>query len=150
MATLKAGAAQTNVTPPLGAYLAGSLKARHATEVHDELHAKALVLDDGATQLAFVICDVICIPREVCDAAKALIAERAGIPGERVLIAGTHTHSAPAMKPGFETVPIKATSTSSRPALPMPFSWRWDGRSQQDSVTVSEKSRAVCSIGGFA
>ena len=51
MATLKAGAAQTNVTPPLGAYLAGSLKARHATEVHDELHAKALVLDDGATQL---------------------------------------------------------------------------------------------------
>ena len=105
MATLKAGAAQTNVTPPLGAYLAGSLKARHATEVHDELHAKALVLDDGATQLAFVICDVICIPREVCDAAKALIAERVGIPGEGVLIAGTHTHSAPAMKPGFETVP---------------------------------------------
>ena len=75
MAILKAGAAQTNITPPLGAYLAGSLKARHATEVHDELHAKALVLDDGATQLAFVICDVICIPREVCDAAKALIAE---------------------------------------------------------------------------
>ena len=43
MATLKAGAAQTNITPPLGTYLAGSLKARHATEVHDELHAKALV-----------------------------------------------------------------------------------------------------------
>ena len=105
MATLKAGAAQTNITPPLGTHLAGSLKARYATEVHDELHAKALVLDDGTTQLAFVICDVICVPRETCDAAKALIVERAGIPGDRVLIAGTHTHSAPAMKPGFETVP---------------------------------------------
>lgn len=105
MATLKAGAAQTNITPPLGAYLAGSLKARHATEVHDELHAKALVLDDGTTQLAFAICDVICVPREVCEAAKTLIAERVGIPSEGVLIAGTHTHSAPAMKPGFETVP---------------------------------------------
>ena len=58
MATLKAGAAQTNVTPPLGAYLAGSLKARHATEVHDELHAKALVLDDGdhATRLCHLRC----------------------------------------------------------------------------------------------
>ena len=43
MATLKAGAAQTNITPPLDTHLAGSLKARHATEVHDELHAKALV-----------------------------------------------------------------------------------------------------------
>ena len=105
MATLKAGAAQTNITPPLGTYLAGSLKARYATEVHDELHAKALVLDNGTTQLAFVICDVICIPREVCDAAKTLIAERVGISTEGVLVAGTHTHSAPAMKPGFETVP---------------------------------------------
>ena len=105
MAILKAGAAQTNITPPLGTHLAGSLKARRATEVHDELHAKALVLDDGHTQLAFVICDVICIPHEVCDAAKALIADRVGIPAKGVLIAGTHTHSAPAMKPGFETVP---------------------------------------------
>ena len=59
MATLKAGAAQTNITPSLGTYLAGSLKARHA-KVHDELHAKALVIEDGTTQLAFVICDVIC------------------------------------------------------------------------------------------
>ena len=91
MAMLKAGAAQTNITPPLGAYLAGSLKARHATEVHDELHAKALVLDDGATQLAFVICDVICIPREVCDAAKALIAEAHRDSGRTSADSG-HTH----------------------------------------------------------
>ena len=59
----------------------------------------------GRHNSSFVICDVICIPRDVCDAAKALIAEQTGIPGEQVLIAGTHTHSAPAMKPGFETVP---------------------------------------------
>jgi len=105
MATLKAGAAQTNITPPLGMLLAGSLKARRATDVHDELHAKALVLDDGTTQLAIVICDVICIPRETCDAAKAKIAERLGMPGEHVLIAATHTHTGPAMKSGFETEP---------------------------------------------
>ncbi|MCZ6678052.1 MAG: hypothetical protein O7E52_12455, partial [Candidatus Poribacteria bacterium] len=105
MATFKAGAAQTNITPPLSIHLAGSLKARCATDVHDELHAKALVLDDGATRLAFVLCDVICIAGETCNAAKALIADRVGIPGDHVLIAGTHTHTGPAMKPGFETVP---------------------------------------------
>lgn len=105
MSTLKAGAAQTNITPPLGIYLAGSLKARHATEVHDELHAKAIVLDDGTTQLAIIVCDVICIQRETCDAAKAMIAERVGIPAEHVLISATHTHTAPGMKEGFETKP---------------------------------------------
>ena len=103
MSILKAGAAQTNITPPLGMLLAGSLKGRRATDVHDELHGKALVLDDGTTQLAIVICDVICISRKTCDAAKALIVDRVGIPGDHVLIAATHTHTGPAMKPGFET-----------------------------------------------
>ena len=79
MSTLKAGAAQTNITPPLGIYLAGSLKARRATDVHDELHAKAMVLDDGKTQLAIVVCDVHLYSAEKrVTRQKALIAERVG------------------------------------------------------------------------
>lgn len=105
MMTLTAGAAQTNITPPLESQLAGSLHARWATDVHDELQAKALVLDDGTTQLAVVVCDVIVVTREVCDAAKTLIAERVGIPAEHVLIAATHTHTGPAMAEYFETKP---------------------------------------------
>lgn len=108
MSTFKAGAAQTNITPPLGTHLAGSLKARRARDVHDELHAKALILDDGGMRLAFVICDVICISRETCDAAKTLIAERVGIPGEQVLIAATHTHTGPAMASLFESEPAES------------------------------------------
>ena len=30
-----------------------------ATHVHDELHARCLVLDDGKTMLAFVVCDLL-------------------------------------------------------------------------------------------
>ena len=65
-----------------------------ATHVHDELHARCLVLDDGQTQLALVVCDLLGIHRSVSDEARKLIQQSAGIPPERVLICATHTHSA--------------------------------------------------------
>src|SRR5262245_16014450 len=73
----------------------GGMQARQAKDAHDPLHARCLVLDDGATRLAIVICDSCMIPREVCDEAKALAHKLTGIPPERILIAATHTHSAP-------------------------------------------------------
>ena len=55
---LRAGAAKANMTLPLGANNGGViLRGGPAKQVHDELHARCLVLDDGTTQLAFVICD---------------------------------------------------------------------------------------------
>jgi hypothetical protein len=105
MPTLQAGAAQTNITPFLGTSLCGYFQDRKAADVHDELHAKSLVLDDGTTKLAFVICDVICVPKEVCDEAKALITQRVGLPPSHVLIAATHTHTAPTTTPIFQSKP---------------------------------------------
>jgi hypothetical protein len=52
-----------------------------------------LVLDDGATRLAFVVVDNIGMPREVYDIAKPLIQEKTGIPASHVMCACTHTHS---------------------------------------------------------
>ena len=46
----RAGAATSNITPPLGASLNGGMSDRTATHIHDELHARCLVLDDGKTQ----------------------------------------------------------------------------------------------------
>jgi hypothetical protein len=91
---LLAGAAASNITPPLGAPIVGGWSPRPATHVHDELHAKCLVLDDGQTRLAIVICDNVGIPREVYDAAKQRLAETTEIPVEHMLMAADHTHSA--------------------------------------------------------
>ena len=91
-----AGAATSNITPPLGASLNGGMTDRKATHVHDELHARCLVLDDGTTKLAIAVCDSCMIPRELMDAAKQLIQRRADIPADHVLISATHTHTAPA------------------------------------------------------
>jgi hypothetical protein len=73
----------------------GFLPAR-ATKLNDPIQAKCVVLDDGATRLAIVVVDSCMMPRELLDQAKALARESTGIPTERMLIAATHTHSAPA------------------------------------------------------
>ncbi len=91
---LKAGAATSNITPPIGAQIVGGHLPVPSTHVHDELHARCLVLDDGKTKLALVTCDVVGIHQLVCDEAKKLIQEKVGIPRENVLISATHTHSA--------------------------------------------------------
>ena len=91
---LQAGAATSNITPWLGISIPGSFKPRYAHDVHDELLAKALVLDNGEARIAMVTCDLIAMPQKVADAAKARIAERCDIPPEHVMVNATHTHTA--------------------------------------------------------
>ena len=63
---LRAGAAKANMTLPLGANNGGViLRGGPAKQVHDELHARCLVIDDGTTRLAFVICDLRMISRDL-------------------------------------------------------------------------------------
>ena len=88
-----AGAAKSNVTPPLGLPIVGGWASLPASHVHDELYAKCIVLDDSQTRLALVIVDNIGLGADVCQAARRIIQERIGIPAGHVLIAGTHTHS---------------------------------------------------------
>jgi neutral ceramidase len=90
----QAGAATSNITPPLGKPIIGSFSPFPSKHVHDELLVRCLVLDDGQVQLALVVCDLLGIHRVVSDEARRLIQERLAIPTERVLICTTHTHSA--------------------------------------------------------
>ncbi len=91
---LSAGAATSNITPPLGELIVGNWTPVPATHVHDELYARCLVLDDGETKVAMVVADNVGIPRRVLDEAKRLAHKHTGIPVDRILIASTHTHSA--------------------------------------------------------
>ena len=93
-AEFRAGAASANVTPPLGEPIVGGWASPPATFVHDELHARCLVLDDGATTLAFVVVDSVGVARGVFDRARKLVREETGLPEANLLLAATHTHSA--------------------------------------------------------
>jgi hypothetical protein len=90
----RAGAAASNITPFLGGEIVGNFVRPIATNVHDELHARCLVLDDGKTRLALVVCDLLGISRSVSTEARKLIQQNTGIPPEHVLISAVHTHSA--------------------------------------------------------
>ncbi|MBI4663478.1 MAG: neutral/alkaline non-lysosomal ceramidase N-terminal domain-containing protein [Verrucomicrobia bacterium] len=94
----KAGAATSNITPFLGSGIVGGWTTPAATQIHDELHARCLVLDDGTTRLAFAVCDNVSISREVFDEAKRLIHATTGLPTEQMLVSATHTHSGPSAR----------------------------------------------------
>ena len=90
----QAGAATSNITPDLGIEIVGGFVPYPATHVHDELHARCLVLNDGKTKLALVVCDLLGMHRSVSVEARKLIQDSIGISTENVLISCTHTHSA--------------------------------------------------------
>ncbi|HCS53818.1 MAG TPA: hypothetical protein DIW81_19900 [Planctomycetaceae bacterium] len=90
---LQAGAAISNITPPISLDPVAQSKRPPATHVHDELHARCLVLDDGQVRLALVVCDLRHMSAEVTANAKQLIQSATGIPPESVLISATHTHT---------------------------------------------------------
>ena len=90
----QAGAATSNITPEIGSEIIGGFVPFPSTHVHDDLHARCLVLDDGKTKLALVVCDLLGINRVISEEARKQIAARHGIPREQVMISATHTHSA--------------------------------------------------------
>lgn len=93
-AVFRAGAATSNITPDLGSSIIGGFQPFSATHVHDELYARCLVLDDGTTKLALVVCDLLGLHRSVSVEARRLIQSATGIPPGNVMISATHTHSA--------------------------------------------------------
>ncbi|RYD38047.1 MAG: hypothetical protein EOP87_02330 [Verrucomicrobiaceae bacterium] len=92
---LRAGAALADITPPLGVPIIGNFGKQAAAEVHDALHVRALVVDDGKKKVALVVCDLLGIRGTVSVEARKRIRELTGIPEENVLICATHTHSGP-------------------------------------------------------
>jgi neutral ceramidase len=103
----RAGAALSNITPTLGEPIVGGWTSPPATHIHDELHVRCLVLDDGRTKLAFAICDNVGIPRQVFDAARTLIHKETGLPEDHILMAATHTHSATNARANNPLVPVE-------------------------------------------
>ncbi|MEX0782443.1 MAG: neutral/alkaline non-lysosomal ceramidase N-terminal domain-containing protein [Dehalococcoidia bacterium] len=94
---LRIGASAIDITPPVGTPLDGyGGRTDVSLGVHDPLFARCLFLDDGRSQLAIVVCDLIGVGRELVKRARELIVERPGIPAGNVLICATHTHAGPA------------------------------------------------------
>lgn len=93
-AAFRAGAAKACVTPPLNTVINGGVGPGVARHIHDDLWARALVLDDGTKRLAFVVVDTCLLDRPVFDEAKRLVQQAIALPPQNVMMSCTHTHSA--------------------------------------------------------
>jgi hypothetical protein len=90
-----AGAAETIITPPIGTRLQGYGRAGRATGVHDDLHARAVVFDDGSTRAAIVSCDLIAVDRRLSAPVRAMVQQATGIDPACLMVCATHTHGGP-------------------------------------------------------
>lgn len=90
----KAGASQTDITPPLGTLINGDFITHYAHTIHDPLYSKALVMERDQTMIALVVVDICAMAKDFIDDVKAQIEDQTGIPPSNVLISSTHTHAA--------------------------------------------------------
>lgn len=89
----KVGLATSNITPRVGMSINGGFQNGTVKNIHDETHAKALVMNDGSQSLAIVVVDLCMIYRKEIDNAKRRAHERTQIPIENMMVSATHTHS---------------------------------------------------------
>ena len=113
-AETRAGAAAVVITPPLGVPMAGYYSARGAEGVHDDLHAKAIVIEQDGVKAALVVCDLIGMPQFIAEEARKLIASGTGVKGEMVMISATHTHTGPSLPGRSSREPLEGAPDTAK------------------------------------
>ncbi|MCS7209101.1 MAG: neutral/alkaline non-lysosomal ceramidase N-terminal domain-containing protein [Fimbriimonadales bacterium] len=90
---LQAGAAVNKLTPNKQVFLAGYAPNRPNTGgVHDDIWARALVVQAGQERLAIVVCDLLGLLRDDVQRIRQRVKS---VPPNRVMVLCTHVHSAP-------------------------------------------------------
>jgi neutral ceramidase len=94
---LRVGVAAVDITPPPGCDLSGFIARQNpSVGVRDPVFARALTLDDGQTTVALLTCDLLGLEARTIATIRQQIAQATRIPATRIMIAASHTHSAPA------------------------------------------------------
>jgi len=93
-AELKAGFAQVDITPPIGAIITGPMGPT-STGTDDPLKAQAMVVQSGGRKLAIVGVDLVKFRRDLADKVIELVMQQTDITRDAVLICPSHNHSGP-------------------------------------------------------
>lgn len=113
--SLRAGAAEVDITPPIRAMLGGAFQLRRQVEsVLDPLFARALVLDLDGRRVCIVTLDVCILNEPYASRIRRRIGEALDIAPEAIMVHALQDHSAPSMGPFI---------LSSRFPVPPEFEW---------------------------
>ena len=97
---IKAGFGRVDITPeefgPMGGF--GNDNYRICTNVFDHLFGTCIAITDESDVTALLIsCDMLHTNNEQTAICREAITAATGIPGEKIMIAATHTHSGPSI-----------------------------------------------------
>ncbi|MCS6829290.1 MAG: neutral/alkaline non-lysosomal ceramidase N-terminal domain-containing protein [Armatimonadota bacterium] len=156
---LKAAVCEVNITPPVGVWLAGYAgRPGGCLGIHDELYARALVLDDGISLAAIVSMDLVALDFDLVATVRDSISRRVGIPAERLVLNCSHTHSGPVTRTFramgerdelYCNVMVRKVVGAVQQAADMlePASLRWGRASVQIGVNRRERRNGQTVIG---
>ncbi len=118
---LQAGFARKCITPPepMGMTGYGNDQARIFTEIRDDLYATCVAFRQCEDTILMFTLDLLTAVRKITDPAREAIAAATGVPAERIMFCGTHTHSGPVLwtpGPYFDLV-IRAATDAAREAI---------------------------------
>jgi len=102
MSSPQVGSATVVINPPRGASIPGYFHGRQVTGIHDDVQARATVIE-GEPPLALLALDVIGVSRETVLAIRSAADADLDLPGERIFVSATHTHTGPPMHSTFLT-----------------------------------------------
>jgi hypothetical protein len=125
---LRVGAAKVSITPQENFFPFPQAK-RGFVGVHDPIFARAIVVDDGTSQIAMVGIDFSTVPG-ASDLPKR-IGEELGIPADHVMVTATHDHNTPLL------------GGPNRSSAPNPKLDEWIALAEQGAVDAARQARAA-------
>ncbi len=103
--TLKVGVGETVITPKEPVRMRGFARAQISTGVHDDLHARSLVIEDKNGTTAVLMTVALCgMTEDYLARIREGITAKTRIPAGNIVVSCTHTHSGPNVGSSHDTV----------------------------------------------
>ncbi len=94
--SIKVGLGETVITPKENVRMRGFARSQVSTGIHDDLHARSLVVEDAKGSTVVLMAVSLCnMSEDYSKRIRAGITEKTGIPENNLIISCTHTHSGP-------------------------------------------------------
>ena len=90
---IKAGFSRVDVTPPLGAHLAGYYQDRIAKGILDPIYLNAIAFSDGEETVVWITADFLNIRMENANEIRTAIAKRLNIKAKNIMVSCLHQHT---------------------------------------------------------
>lgn len=99
------GVSSFDVTPPVGTHLAGYAgRLDPSTGVYHPLTCTLTALTDPAVDQTLILVSIEWLGfYENTDRVRGIVQDATGIPGDQVLLGGSHTHCGPLVRPGTDS-----------------------------------------------